>query len=63
MPFIHVYFVSCPQNRLQERNDVPMLLMDTKHTFPVLFPYTPSALSLETLHIPANLSLHFLTRV
>uniref|UniRef100_A0A674CQG9 Myosin VB n=1 Tax=Salmo trutta TaxID=8032 RepID=A0A674CQG9_SALTR len=60
---VTVSFIRNIQNRLQERNDVPMLLMDTKHTFPVLFPYTPSALSLETLHIPANLSLHFLTRV
>uniref|UniRef100_A0A8C7U5G3 Myosin VB n=1 Tax=Oncorhynchus mykiss TaxID=8022 RepID=A0A8C7U5G3_ONCMY len=60
---VTVSFIRNIQNRLQERNDVPMLLVDTKHTFPVLFPYTPSALSLETLHIPANLSLHFLTRV
>ncbi|XP_071206363.1 unconventional myosin-Vb-like isoform X2 [Salvelinus alpinus] len=60
---VTVSFIRNIQNRLQARNDVPMLLVDTKHTFPVLFPYTPSALSLETLHIPANLSLHFLTRV
>ncbi|CAB1318320.1 unnamed protein product [Coregonus sp. 'balchen'] len=60
---VTVSFIRNIQNRLQERNDVPMLLVDTKHTFPVLFPYTPSALSLETLHIPANLSLDFLTRV
>jgi len=51
------------QNRLQERNDVPILLVDTKHTFPVLFPYTPSALRLENLHIPASLGLDFLVRV
>ncbi|CAB1352918.1 unnamed protein product [Coregonus sp. 'balchen'] len=60
---VTVSFIRNIQNRLQERNDVPRLLVDTKHTFPVLFPYTPSALSLETLHIPANLSLDFLTRV
>uniref|UniRef100_A0A8C8LVY2 Myosin VB n=1 Tax=Oncorhynchus tshawytscha TaxID=74940 RepID=A0A8C8LVY2_ONCTS len=60
---VTVSFIRNIQNRLQDRNDVPMLLVDTKHTFPVLFPYTPSALSLETLHIPANLSLDFLTRV
>lgn len=53
----------CVQNRLQERNDPPQLLVDTKQIFPVLFPYTPSALSLETLHIPASLGLNFLTRV
>ncbi|XP_055722481.1 unconventional myosin-Vb-like isoform X1 [Salvelinus fontinalis] len=60
---VTVSFIRNIQNRLKDRNDVPMLLVDTKHTFPVLFPYTPSALSLETLHIPANLSLDFLTRV
>ncbi len=51
------------QNRLQDRIENNQLLVDTKHTFPVLFPYTPSALSLETVHIPASLSLDFLTRV
>lgn len=53
----------CVQNRLKDRNDPPQLLVDTKQTFPVLFPYTPSALSLETLHIPASLGLDFLVRV
>lgn len=56
-------FILCLQSRLQERNDPPQLLVDTKHMFPVLFPYTPSALSLETLHIPASLGLEFLVRV
>uniref|UniRef100_A0A3Q3JGP6 Myosin motor domain-containing protein n=1 Tax=Monopterus albus TaxID=43700 RepID=A0A3Q3JGP6_MONAL len=60
---VTVSFIRNIQNRLQERNDPPQLLMDTKYTFPVLFPYTPSALSLETLHIPASLGLDFLTRV
>ncbi|XP_034752942.1 unconventional myosin-Vb-like [Etheostoma cragini] len=53
----------CVQNRPQQRNDPQQLLLDTKHMFPVLFPYTPSALSLETLHIPASLGLDFLNRV
>ncbi|KAJ7987122.1 hypothetical protein DPEC_G00335480 [Dallia pectoralis] len=60
---VSVSFIRNIQNRLQDRNEVPILLVDTKHTFPVLFPYTPSALSLETLHIPANLSLDFINRV
>ncbi|KAG7265480.1 hypothetical protein CRUP_006781 [Coryphaenoides rupestris] len=60
---VTVSFIRNIQNHLQERNDVPQLLMDTKHTFPVLFPYTPSALSLENLHIPASLGLDFLVRV
>ncbi|XP_076020417.1 unconventional myosin-Vb isoform X2 [Genypterus blacodes] len=60
---VTVSFIRNIQNILQERNDPAQLLMDTKHMFPVLFPFTPSALSLETLHIPANLSLDFLIRV
>ncbi|XP_026153683.1 unconventional myosin-Vb isoform X2 [Mastacembelus armatus] len=60
---VTVSFIRNIQNQLQERNDPPQLLVDTKHTFPVLFPYTPSALSLETLAIPASLGLNFLTRV
>ncbi|XP_026210327.1 unconventional myosin-Vb isoform X3 [Anabas testudineus] len=60
---VTVSFIRNIQNRLQERNDPPQLLVDTKQTFPVLFPYTPSALSLETLHIPASLGLDFITRV
>ncbi|XP_053196652.1 unconventional myosin-Vb-like [Scomber japonicus] len=60
---VTVAFIRNIQSRLQERNDPPTLLLDTKQTFPVLFPYTPSALSLDTLHIPASLSLNFLIRV
>ncbi|XP_053267355.1 unconventional myosin-Vb isoform X1 [Pleuronectes platessa] len=60
---VTVSFIRDIQSRLQVRNDPPQLLIDTKHTFPVLFPYTPSALSLETLHIPASLGLEFLVRV
>ncbi|XP_027138043.1 unconventional myosin-Vb [Larimichthys crocea] len=60
---VTVSFIRNIQNRLQDRNDPPQLLVDTKQTFPVLFPYTPSALSLETLHIPASLGLDFLIRV
>ncbi|XP_028273403.1 unconventional myosin-Vb isoform X1 [Parambassis ranga] len=60
---VTVSFIRNIQNRLQERNDPPQLLVDTKHTFPVLFPYAPSALSLEMLHIPASLGLDFLVRV
>uniref|UniRef100_A0A672S762 Unconventional myosin-Vb-like n=1 Tax=Sinocyclocheilus grahami TaxID=75366 RepID=A0A672S762_SINGR len=61
--FFTVSFIRDIQNRLQDRIENNQLLVDTKYTFPVLFPYTPSALSLETVHIPASLSLHFLTRV
>ncbi|XP_035247221.1 unconventional myosin-Vb isoform X3 [Anguilla anguilla] len=60
---VTVSFIRTIQGQLQDRNDSGQLLVDTKHTFPVLFPYTPSALSLETLHIPACLNLNFLSRV
>ncbi|XP_030623904.1 unconventional myosin-Vb [Chanos chanos] len=57
---VTVSFIRDIQSRLQNRTDKNQLLVDTKHTFPVLFPYTPSALSLENLHIPASLNLDFL---
>ncbi|XP_029942894.1 unconventional myosin-Vb-like [Salarias fasciatus] len=60
---VTVSFIRDIQTRLQERNDPPQLLVDTKSVFPVLFPYTPSALSLESLHIPASLGIDFLVRV
>ncbi|XP_049460223.1 unconventional myosin-Vb isoform X2 [Epinephelus fuscoguttatus] len=60
---VTVSFIRNIQNRPQQRNDAPQLLVDTKYMFPVLFPYTPSALSLETLHIPASIGLDFLVRV
>ncbi|XP_053334559.1 unconventional myosin-Vb isoform X1 [Clarias gariepinus] len=60
---VTVSFIRDIQNLLQDRVENSQLLVDTKHTYPVLFPYTPSALSLETLHIPASLNLDFLVRV
>ncbi|XP_026794401.1 unconventional myosin-Vb isoform X1 [Pangasianodon hypophthalmus] len=60
---VTVSFIRDIQNLLQGRVENNQLLVDTKHTFPVLFPYTPSALSLEALHIPASLNLDFLIRV
>ncbi|XP_058271697.1 unconventional myosin-Vb isoform X3 [Hemibagrus wyckioides] len=60
---VTVSFIRDIQNLLQGRIENNQLLVDTKHTYPVLFPYTPSALSLETLHIPASLNLDFLGRV
>ncbi|XP_024154418.1 unconventional myosin-Vb [Oryzias melastigma] len=60
---VTVSFIRNIQNRLQERNDPPQLLVDTKFTYPVLFPYAPSALSLDALHIPASLGIDFLVRV
>ncbi|XP_068423058.1 unconventional myosin-Vb [Clinocottus analis] len=60
---VSVSFIRSIQNRPPQSSDPPQLLLDTKHMFPVLFPYTPSALSLENMHIPASLGLDFLVRV
>ncbi|XP_032889430.1 unconventional myosin-Vb [Amblyraja radiata] len=60
---VTVSFIRHIQSFLQDRNEPPQLLMDFKHTFPVMFPFNPSALNLDTIHIPANLNLTFLIRV
>ncbi|XP_038646436.1 unconventional myosin-Vb isoform X2 [Scyliorhinus canicula] len=60
---VTVAFIRNIQSCLQDRNEPPQLLMDFKHTFPVIFPFNPSALNLDTIHIPANLNLTFLSRV
>ncbi|KAG8131259.1 putative MYO5B variant protein [Naja naja] len=51
------------QAQLQERNDPPQLLLDFKFMFPVLFPFNPSSLTMDSIHIPASLNLEFLNRV
>ncbi|XP_051906493.1 unconventional myosin-Vb isoform X3 [Hippocampus zosterae] len=72
---VTVSFIRNIQKQLQEceaagatqeggvAKEAPQLLVDTKQTLPLLFPYAPSSLGLETLHIPASLGLHFLVRV
>lgn len=54
---------SSPQAQLQERNDPQQLLLDFKHMFPVLFPFNPSSLTMDSIHIPACLNLEFLNEV
>lgn len=56
---------SCPppQAQLQERSDTQQLLLDYKHMFPVLFPFNPSSLTMDSIHIPACLNLEFLNEV
>ncbi|XP_053557079.1 unconventional myosin-Vb [Bombina bombina] len=60
---VTVAFIRTIQAQLQERNDPPQLLLDSKYMFPVLFPFNPSSLTLDTVHIPASLRLDFLNRV
>ncbi|XP_051019612.1 unconventional myosin-Vb isoform X2 [Acomys russatus] len=60
---VTVSFIRTIQAQLQERNDPQQLLLDSKHMFPVLFPFNPSALTMDSIHIPACLNLEFLSEV
>uniref|UniRef100_A0A8C4VAV9 Myosin VC n=1 Tax=Falco tinnunculus TaxID=100819 RepID=A0A8C4VAV9_FALTI len=56
-------FVRKVQAMLNNREDVPQLMLDTKYLFQVTFPFTPSAHALETIQVPSSFKLGFLTRV
>ncbi|XP_058413067.1 unconventional myosin-Vb isoform X2 [Diceros bicornis minor] len=60
---VTVGFIRTIQAQLQERNDPQQLLLDFKHMFPVLFPFNPSSLTMDSIHIPACLNLEFLNEV
>lgn len=63
-PTTDQFFLFCTmQTHLQERNDPPQLLLDFKHMFPVLFPFNPSSITMDSIHIPASLNLEFLHKV
>ncbi|XP_034629934.1 unconventional myosin-Vb [Trachemys scripta elegans] len=60
---VTVAFIRNIQANLQERNDPPQLLLDYKYMFPVLFPFSPSSITMDSIHIPASLNLEFLNEV
>ncbi|XP_014750384.1 PREDICTED: unconventional myosin-Vb isoform X1 [Sturnus vulgaris] len=60
---VTVAFIRNIQKQLQERNDPPQLLIDFKHIFPVVFPFNPSAITMDSIHLPASLNLDFLNKV
>ncbi|XP_060092161.1 unconventional myosin-Vb isoform X4 [Heteronotia binoei] len=60
---VTVGFIRNIQAHLQERSDPPQLLLDFKYMFPVLFPFSPSSLTMDSIHIPASLNLEFLNKV
>ncbi|XP_074064786.1 unconventional myosin-Vb isoform X2 [Macrotis lagotis] len=60
---VTVAFIRTIQAQLQDRNDPQQLLLDFKHMFPVLFPFNPSSLTMDSIHIPAVLNLEFLNEV
>ncbi|NWX31458.1 MYO5C protein, partial [Notiomystis cincta] len=56
-------FVRKVQAMLNNREDVPQLMLDTKYLFQVTFPFTPSPHALELIQVPSSFKLGFLTRV
>uniref|UniRef100_A0A8D0LBY1 Unconventional myosin-Vb n=1 Tax=Sphenodon punctatus TaxID=8508 RepID=A0A8D0LBY1_SPHPU len=60
---VTVAFIRNIQAHLQERNDPPQLLLDFKYMFPVVFPFNPSSITMDSIHIPASLNLEFLNKV
>ncbi|XP_051659620.1 unconventional myosin-Vb isoform X2 [Manacus candei] len=60
---VTVAFIRNIQMHLQERNDPPQLLLDFKHVFPVSFPFNPSSITMDSIHLPASLNLDFLNKV
>ncbi|NXO83270.1 MYO5C protein, partial [Sitta europaea] len=56
-------FVRKVQAMLNNREDGPQLMLDTKHLFQVTFPFTPSPHALELIQVPSSFKLGFLTRV
>ncbi|NWT18664.1 MYO5C protein, partial [Vireo altiloquus] len=56
-------FVRKVQAMLNNREDVPQLMLDTKYLFQVTFPFTPSPHALELIQAPSSFKLGFLTRI
>ncbi|KAM6058887.1 unconventional myosin-Vc [Chlamydotis macqueenii] len=56
-------FVRKVQAMLNNREDVPQLMLDTKYLFQVTFPFTPSPHALELIQVPSSFKLGFLTRL
>ncbi|XP_042660466.1 unconventional myosin-Vb [Tyto alba] len=60
---VTVTFIREIQMQLKERNDPPQLLFDVKYMFPVLFPFNPSSITMDSINIPPSLKLDFLKRI
>ena len=64
---VPISFIRKIQARLKERPDAQAggntLLMDTKFSFPVTFPFNPSSILLDTIEVPEQLHLGFLKKL
>ncbi|XP_029289652.1 LOW QUALITY PROTEIN: unconventional myosin-Va-like [Cottoperca gobio] len=56
-------FLTTLKDLLKDRVESSTLMMDAKKIFTVTLPFTPSAVALETIQIPASLNLGFLARI
>ncbi|KAH9495975.1 Unconventional myosin-Va, partial [Bulinus truncatus] len=63
---VPVAFIRKIQSKLKERDEQSTtsntLLLDTKYSYPVTFPFNPSSVALETITVPEQLHLGFLIR-
>ncbi|XP_062613392.1 unconventional myosin-Va-like isoform X4 [Saccostrea cucullata] len=62
---VPISFIRKIQERLKstKKEEDNTLLIDTKYSFPVTFPFNPSSLTLDSIDVPEALHLDFLTRV
>lgn len=64
---VPVTFIRKIQARLKDRPEAAAggntLLMDTKFSFPVTFPFNPSSILLDTIDVPEQLHLGFLKKL
>ncbi|XP_059173032.1 unconventional myosin-Va-like [Physella acuta] len=64
---VPIAFIRKIQAKLKQREEQSTasnttLLMDTKYSYPVTFPFNPSSVALETISVPEQLHLGFLIR-
>lgn len=61
---VHPAFIRKIQAKLKLQGKTPSstLLMDTKFSYPVTFPFNASSVALETITLPEELHLNFLIR-
>ncbi|XP_078577046.1 unconventional myosin-Va-like isoform X5 [Branchiostoma floridae x Branchiostoma japonicum] len=61
---VSISFIRIIQARLKERKDIQStLLLDTKFSYPVTFPFNPSSLQLDSIQLPEALNVTFLRKV
>ncbi|XP_078666635.1 unconventional myosin-Va-like isoform X5 [Branchiostoma floridae x Branchiostoma belcheri] len=61
---VSISFIRIIQARLKERKDTQStLLLDTKFSYPVTFPFNPSSLQLDSIQLPEALNVTFLRKV